>query len=481
VTGTVDTSCDPAGWRAGAAYDTRALRTVPGRRLASRFAFGAVAAGSVVLQLLVTDVRRAPSWDEAIYLSQAWRAAPALPFAPSRARGIVLLVAPASWTSGSVTLSRVFMMVGAAALLAWAYGAWAPVVGRGASILAAVVFATWWVAIYYGAAVMPNLWSALLGVALVAWTVRGAGSRRARLCAAAAGAAMALVRPPDALVLLAALALSTAFARSLRGRALLWPAAGIAAGVFAWLVEMSVRFGGPTAAARGALTVSHVSALSLPQRLLQQLAASDGPTLGPVAHPTVPLFGALWWAALIALTSAGVLSARHAETREPILVATLGGASLLVVYVVLISGIAPRFLFPAVGLLALPTGTGIVRVLRSRRGPALVGLAAVLMPLLVWNLRTAAQVSRDDGAAQSRARAVGQAIRRAADGRPCAVSSTDAYPEVAFAAGCFGAPAVSGEVRSPTVTAWIREGRATFLVTHGSVRRLSPSPPPLAP
>ena len=457
-------------FRVGAWRSRTVPKTAPGRGLAARSPFVAVGVAYVFLQLVTTNVRRAPSWDEAIYLSQVWRGAPALPFAPSRARGIALLVAPASWTSGSITMSRIFLMLAAGAMLAVAFAVWAPLIGRSSATAAAALFGGWWVSLYYGSAVMPNLWSALLGVTLTGGILRSVGSRRWLPWTCATGAAMALVRPPDAVVVFAVLALAAAAsARPLRGRVLLWPGLGIALGSLAWLVEMSVRFNGPVAAVRDALTVGHVSAMSLPQRVLQQLAVSDGPTLGPVSHPTVPLLGALWWAVLAALAIRGLRLTRRSEARDATRVAGFVGLALIGVYVLLISGIAPRFLLPGVALLSLPAGCGGADAVLARGRTVRTGFAALFAVLLVWNAITAMLVSRDDSATQATARAAGIAVRDAADGRPCAVASTESYPEVAFAARCLGVPFGPGVDPSAALADWIAQGRVMFLVAHAPV------------
>lgn len=445
----------------------------PGR--ASRPEFTAVGVAYVVLQSLTVSLRRAPSWDEAVYLSQIWRGGPALPFATSRARGITLLVAPVSWSSGSVTASRVFLMVAAGALLATAFAIWAPLIGGRAAVVAAAFFGGWWVTAYYGSAVMPNLWSALLGVAVVGATLRSLSQQRWPAWAAATSLAMALVRPLDAGVLLAALALAATIVRPLPGRVLLWPAAGVALGSFVWLVEMSVRFGGPIGAVRDALTFGHVSAMSLPERLTQQLAVSDGPTLGPVAHPAIPLTGALWWVVVAALTIYSVYLTRRSGAGDAIHVAALAGLLLMSAYVLLISDIAPRFLLPGVALLSLPAGYAVVDGLIAHGRAVRTGLVVLLTALLAWNTVTARRIARSEAAAQGVAQAVGLAVRNASGGRPCAVAGTNSF-EVAFEAECLGMPIGTGLSISNQAASWMSEGRTTFLVTHGPA-----APPPGAP
>jgi hypothetical protein len=70
----------------------------------------AVGTAYLVAQLLLFSPDRAPSWDEAIYLSQVTTpGVHAIAFAPSRARGISLLVAPITVAGGSLPKVRVFL------------------------------------------------------------------------------------------------------------------------------------------------------------------------------------------------------------------------------------------------------------------------------------------------------------------------------------------------------------------------------------
>lgn len=360
-----------------------------------------------------------------------------------------------------MTVSRIFMTLAAAVLLAVAFSLWSTLVGRGAAVVATALFAGWWVSIFYGSAVMPNLWSALLGVAVAGLVLRDRHPRRDRWWALVAGLGMALVRPPDAIILLLVLAAGAVASRPMR-RAVAWPAAGIAAGSLAWLVEMSVRFSGPVEAARNALTVSHVSAMSLPQRLLQQLAVSDGPTLGPVLHPMVPVLGALWWAVLAGAAILGVVTVRGSDARFPVRLAAGAGLVLLAVYVLLISGIAPRFLLPGVAFLCLPAGYCVMELMRARAPSVRIAAVVVLAALLAWNAATAVRISRDAAAAETVGRATGLAIRTAAAGHPCAVASAVSYPQVGFAAGCAAAPAGTGPDLARQFRAWTAAGDVTF-------------------
>ena len=118
-----------------------------------------------------------PSWDEAIYLSQVAPGAEALPFVPSRARGITFLAIPVLQLGGSLAQLRLFLAVASAAALTAAFRMWAPVIGFGA-VAAALLFAAAWPALFYGSELMPNLWVALVCVAATAVLARRLASRR---------------------------------------------------------------------------------------------------------------------------------------------------------------------------------------------------------------------------------------------------------------------------------------------------------------
>src|SRR5712691_2449186 len=125
-----------------------------------------IGAGFFAAQLILFSVHRAPSWDEAVYLSQVTPGAHAVFFAPSRARGITLLVAPVVGLGGSIAAVRVFLAAASSVALAASFLPWISVLGPAAA-LAAFLFGLCWLGLFYGSEVMPNLWAALAGVAAV--------------------------------------------------------------------------------------------------------------------------------------------------------------------------------------------------------------------------------------------------------------------------------------------------------------------------
>ena len=420
------------------------------------------------LQLIVVGVGRAPSWDEAIYLSQVSPNAHALPFVASRARGITLLVLPVARLTSSTEALRLFLIVASAAALVAAFRVWIPVVGGAA--LAAGAFAFTWLGLLYGSGVMPNLWTALLCVAATGWVTRSVGSpargdvRRAAICFAL----MALMRPPDALILAGALGVCVALIRGPL-RPILWSVSGAIIGSIPWIVEMSVRFGGPAGALRESFRLSHVASTGFAQRLAQHLALTNGPTLGPVADPSVPPVGALWWGLLAALSVFAVAATRRDMRARPgAALAAIGGIALAAEYLFVIAGLAPRFLLPGYGLLSVSAATGAV-LLRRQLASSVVttALAAAASVLLVWHIGVAGRVTSAIAAADGRSREVGVAIRDAAASTPCDVASDASFPQIGLASGCEARP-----LQDPSAPSWIAaapgDGRVGFVALRGT-------------
>src|SRR6266545_4175822 len=242
--------------------------------------------GAVYLtsQLVLFSIRRPPSWDEVIYLSQVTPGLRAMMFVASRSRGITLLVAPVTIAGGSLTVVRVVLAIISSAALVVALLTWIPSIGI-ATPIAGSFFALSWLALLYGSEVMPNLWSAISGLAATGVFVRlltEPDRPQPILAWALVGsmALMALVRPPDALVLTLSLAAYVLLFQRRAARRLTILAAGLLLGWIPWLLEMSVRFGGPIEAFQQAVRVGHIERTGLGRTALQQLALTNGPTLG---------------------------------------------------------------------------------------------------------------------------------------------------------------------------------------------------------
>jgi hypothetical protein len=409
-----------------------------------------VGLGYLVVQLLAFSLDRPPSWDEAIYLSQVAPGAEALPFVPSRARGITFLALPVLQLGGSLLQLRIFLAVASAVALTGAFRMWARVIGFGA-VAAAVLFAGAWPALFYGSELMPNLWVAIIAVAATAVLgrrlARGEG-RYDELVAGGLVAVAAMIRPLDAVVLTAALALLPFAVRRATVSWVAFLGLGLAAGWGPWLGEMTGRFGSPAEAFAAAARLGHTGRWSLFENVRQYLALSDGPSIGPVANPDVPASGVLWLLGLAILVTLGLRPATSRGLLASLVVPMAAGVALATEYVVFTDAQAPRFLLPALALLTIPAGFRLASMLvraRDPEGSPAARVAPIVAAALVvgWGISQFVVATRvEAGVTEQRASAqrVGVGIRELAARQPCLVYSEANFPIVGYAAGCRAAP-----------------------------------------
>ncbi|MDQ4109418.1 MAG: hypothetical protein M3138_11560, partial [Actinomycetota bacterium] len=389
-----------------------------------------VGVGYLIAQLVAFSLDRPPSWDEAIYLSQVAPGAEPLPFVPSRARGITFLAIPVLQLGGSLLQLRFFLIVASAAAVTASFRAWAPVVGFGAAA-AALLFAGAWPTLFYGSELMPNLWLASIAVAATAVLAhrlaRGEG-RYDELIAGGLVALSALIRPLDAVVLAAALLLLPIAVRRATVSWTIHLLLGLAAGWAPWLVEMTARFGSPGEAFAAAARLGHTGRWSLFENARQYLALSDGPSIGPVEAPDIPLSGSLWLLGLASLVLLGVRASSRAGLLPSIVVPTAGGLALAAEYVVFTDAQAPRFLLPALALLSVPAGSGLDSIVagirdRGRTDPIrIVAAAGASILVIVWvvvQIGIGARVEAEVTGQRATAERAGLQVRRLAGGEPC--------------------------------------------------------------
>ncbi len=311
-------------------------------------------------ELLFVSPRIGLSWDEAVYVSQVSGHAPAAWFDPARARGVPLLVAPVAALTSSVAALRVYLSVTCGLGLTVALWTWRRLRPAWVLGLAGVLFGGLWVAQYYGAQAMPDMWSALGGLAAVGCFLRAGDGSPAWLGGLGASVAfVALVRPGDAVYLAAPLVIAAIVVwRSwLRVIAV---AGGLAAGGAEWVVEAYARFGG--IASRLHAAGAEQGGFGLHFALPDELRALNGPTLCRpctvgVRYPELDL----WWFLLPVLVALAVLAARRAggPSLSTVLLPTVCGLCVAAQYLFMINYAAPRFLLPAYALLAVPAADGL--------------------------------------------------------------------------------------------------------------------------
>ncbi|MEV0146809.1 MULTISPECIES: hypothetical protein [unclassified Nonomuraea] len=415
------------------------LRADPGRAL-----LVLVAAGYGIVQLVAVGPGMGLGWDEVVYVSQVDPRVPATEFIAPRARGITLLVAPVVLATSSTEALRVYLSVLSAVALYASFATWLRLRPGAAVPMAALLFASLWMALFYGGQAMPNMWVAFGAVGATGYflrCVRPGGGRRCVAGLALCVAAVALLRPPDSIWLVLPLGLALAVPGWRRVRVALALAAGFAAGWAEWIAEAYVRFGGPAArwAAAGAAneTGLHFS-------LYEHARALNGPLLcRPPAHcgAAVPSW-VLWWCAIPALVALGLYAARRRGLLAEAVVPAVTGVSLAVPYLFLVGYAAPRFLLPTYALLALPIAHGLLAPLDGRRGgvPRRAGaclLAAGLLTHCVLQGVTlekvvAPRLSRREADVRA-ARALGALGLHG----PCLVYGENAVM-IAYRAGCAG-------------------------------------------
>lgn len=468
-----------------------------------------MALGYAVVQLVAVAPGMGLGWDEVVYVSQVDPRVPAAEFIAPRARGITLLVAPVVLVTSSTEALRVYLCVLSALGLYASFGVWLRVRPGPVVPVAALLFASTWLALFYGNEAMPNLWVAFGAVAATGFFLRcvrpEAGLGPAAGLALSV-AAVALLRPPDSVWLVLPLALALARPGWRCRRAGVALVAGLAVGWADWIVEAYVRFGGLAARwhAAGAAneTGLHVS-------LLDHVRALDGPLLcrppadcGPVVTPWL-----VWLIAVPVLALLGLYAARRhdrsptarrhdhpaevpcrdqpAATLRPsdprvpcgvpslpgFVLATGCGLAMAVPYAFLVGYAAPRFLLPAYALLALPVAHA---VWSPGRRPALAGLVAagvvaqvVLQGITLEKVVTGGLARRGDDVRVARA-------LLAMDVRPPCLVYGEHAVMIAYRMGCHGYPVLSWPQEAP---AQVRgaPGTGTRVV---AVDRGGPTPAP---
>jgi hypothetical protein len=361
----------------------------------------AVGVAFTAAELLFVSPRMGLSWDEVVYVSQVSGHAPAAWFDPARARGVPLLVAPVAALTGSVAALRVYLSLACGLGLTLALWTWRRLRPAWVLGLAGVAFGGLWVAQYYGPQAMPDIWSALGGLAAVgcflSWTREGALAWLGGLGASVAF--VALVRPGDAVYLAAPLLVVAAIGawRHPRGAAgrRHWQAAaavvfGLLAGGAEWVGEAYARFGGVAGRLRAA--GAEQGGFGLHFALPDELRALNGPTLCRpctvgVRYPELDL----WWFLLPVLVALAILAARHAGGSSGSSLATIllpAGCGLCVAaqYLFMIDYAAPRFLLPAYALLAVPAADGLAYLITGMGWQLRPAMTAAVTCFLVVQL-----------------------------------------------------------------------------------------------
>ena len=345
------------------------------------------------LQLIVVPRPFGYSTDEVTYLAMVDPAVPELYWSAPRAWGTPILAAPVAMFSAGLQLTRIYFAGLSSLLLAAAFWPWLRVLHPAVAPLAALLFCTTWIPLYYGSLIFPNLYVGLGAVAALGWFLRAVqqpAGWRAAVCAGAAVALVALVRPTDSVLVVAPVFVLALLVRRLRRPAALTALViGALVGWLPWVVEAYLRFGGPLARLRTAESAGpkglapDLSALLIFPRLLDGTPTycCEGGTVSD-AGP-VPLLLTAWLVAIpfVLVVVATVFAIRHGRLTQ-LLVVCLPALLLGSFYLLLPAFITLRFVLPVFALTALPVAAGLVDLLIASRGrwrTVLVGLTVVAL------------------------------------------------------------------------------------------------------
>ncbi|MBB5133500.1 hypothetical protein HNP84_003226 [Thermocatellispora tengchongensis] len=448
---------------------------------AALLALAAVAYGAG--QLLLVPPSLGIGWDEAVYAGQYAAHAPPPLFSAPRARGVPLLVAPVVMLTDSVPVLRLYLAVMSSLALYAAFAVWLRVRHDRSVPLAALLFGGCWLSLFYGPQAMPNLYVALAGVASAGFLVLGGRSRLAPLGLAGSMAVMSLMRPSDALVAAAVLAVAALAVPGWRRiGSLAGLAAGLAVGWGQWSAEAVAAFGGIGARLREA--GEHNSA-GWTVTVAEHARALDGPTLcrfGADCGPISPV-ALLWWLAIPAMAGVGLWAARRDGHLGPMLLAAVCGVAMALPYLFYVGYAAPRFLLPAYALLALPVAGAVTALtVTAQPGwpattaapPAVRGLAVVVAAGVLAHLALHGAVAHRMAAINVKVR---EEVRLAAEGLrargvrpPCMIYGESAV-QIGYLIGCDSQGIVRrfGERPAARVSRALTRGDRVVVV-YGEVR-----------
>lgn len=459
-----------AGGHGGRAERARGTRTGWTRRRRAWAAFGllvVVCVAFAVQHSALFPPTRPVLWDEAVYISQVTPGMHGVFFNAWHARGITLIIAPVTSLGGWIDAIRIYLTVLSALATVAAFGLWLRLLGVSAAI-AAAGFSFSWVTLISASRVMPNYWATLLAVATAAMVARWIQEERPRQIVGASAllAGMALVRPTDALLVAAGLIAYVLVFRRQAWRGIGWLIGGLIAGWAPWVIEMSVRFGGPMGAIHEAGKAEHYRLVHVTKNVLRHLAFAGG-TEGASAAG-----GAIWWGVVLALSLVAIVRVRS-EERTAAFVCSSCALFLGAQYLLIVPAFTPRFLLPAFALATIPAAIGLRSLLRGgyipRAAAVVVGLLAI--PWVVWQVGVAEERVPEATFRTVPSAYIGTTMRALSEGRPCFFMSRGMYPALSIASRCQG----TRYRRIPTLAALGRlardGGRDVFLVVGGGSRR----------
>lgn len=338
-------------------------------------ALALVAVGYVVAQLVAIPPVLPLGPDESLYYSQFAPGVPSGYMGAPRAWGTPLLSAPITFLTDSTIALRLYLALLSGAGLFLAFFAWWKVHATAAVPLAAFLFGSLWVSLFYGAALMPNMavaLSTLAAVGLFVQAVRSPGSWRPLAGLAIAFSVMSLVRPTEALPVVAALLLASLAWRHLP--TVLAILAGTTIGWTVWAIEAQVRFGGLLRRLHENDLINDTGWTFSGGRHLEAFSSAF-----LLCQANVPSCGDVTASAVVYMVGLGLLTGLGlwVSNRETALAVGVAACSAFP-YLFYTSLANPRFFLPAYALTSLAAAHGIIW-LAVRHRYALFGVTAVLV------------------------------------------------------------------------------------------------------
>ena len=390
-----------------------------------------VAAVFTVAVLALNPLHQGFSWDETVYISQISKHTPSMPWAPERARGMPLLVAPVTLLTSSPAALRMYLSVLAGAALFLALLAWRQLRPAWVLALAGLIFGGLWVAQAEAPLVFPNFWAAVGALAAAGLFLRGVtkvGSPRVNgILLGVTVAFTALMRPADAVFLLGPLLLFGLTVPAWRS----WPVllavtAGLAVGLGEWLVEAYLYFGGLGARLRGTRSASGGTGF----HVVNGLRFMNGRTSW--TYPGI--LG--WWAVFILLAMLGVWAISRSQGWPHALVPVACATSVYLLYS-FPDLVSARYLLPTYLLLAIPVADGIAWLsassFRSRRVAGItVAAVFVAAELASQHLVLAKEIGSREAGLTSNSQVVRE-LDQLGIHSPCIITADSKQPFTPFA------------------------------------------------
>jgi hypothetical protein len=406
---------------------------------------GAVALGYMFVQFVLITPFKYLGWDESLYVSQFAPGIPAGYMSAPRAFGMPLIAAPVVILTSSVAILRIYLMLLSGIAVFCAFWPWLKLRDTPAVPLAALLLSGLWLSIFYGNELMPNVYTACATVAATGCfllSMRPDRTWRPLAGIVAAFAAISLIRPLDALWVLAPLAAATILHRPWRRVApLLAIAAGSAVGWIPWVIESYVRFGGLIGRFEKMEETNAGGLQFVVLRHLRGFGSGDlmcGAWDKSCGH--YALGAVLVWAGLAILVVFGLWTLWHTSFLAAGLLATAVGACQAVPYFFLTGHANPRYLLPTYALLAIPAATGLRWLSTHWRRTLPRSLGAAVAPAIVvlflgQQLSMAAQIGHRAYEERLQQLHMGKRLAQLGVRPPCLVYGRSA-PQIAHVPHC---------------------------------------------